>query len=85
MTLLAKYCRLSLTPTRICGLHSFPLQTVEKLAKHKNMFEFQCKNFRVVRLRMQPETKRSSEENEAVWKQAYYAFTSYVKAGVNDR
>ena len=58
---------------------SFPMQTVEKLVKQRNVFEFLCKDFRMVRLRMEFDPKRTAEENEAVWKQAYYAFVAYVE------
>jgi hypothetical protein len=66
---------------RVLASRSFPLQSVEKLVKHKNVLEFLCKDFRVIKLRMEVEAKRSNEENEAVWKQAYYAFTAYVVPG----
>lgn len=55
------------------------MQTVEKLVKQRNVFEFLCKDFRMVRLRMEFDPKRTAEENEAVWKQAYYAFVAYVE------
>lgn len=54
------------------------MQTVEKLVKQKNVFEFLCKDMRVVRLRMEAEQRRNNEENEAISKQAYYAINAYV-------
>lgn len=58
--------------------NSFATQVVEKLVKQRNLYEFLCKDFRIVRFRMEAEARRTAEENEAVWKQAYFAFSAYV-------